>query len=75
MRQCCTCVYWDRSADETSHGRCHRYPPTPNDSMDERDGYTHRDMLARWPVTLPDAWCGEFKHRVVAVVRAKGVSK
>ena len=55
--QCETCKYWDREGGLRIVGRgtkpCRRYAPIASTAK----------VVAQWPLTKPDDWCGEWKPR------------
>lgn len=61
--QCCNCMYFDGYAPEADTGFCRRFAPRPKTAA--RDAMTESDfdVLAWWPVTMTDDWCGEFEPR------------
>lgn len=70
--QCKTCYFWEKEEDYP--GECKRSAPQPAlEALLSKILYPERDhididiafadLLAGWPVTDEDAWCGEFKPR------------
>ena len=64
-RRCDTCEHWFQLVDDDDghrlwRGQCRRHPPVPRE---EKHG------LGRWPVTLPDAHCGEWTAHTAPTAR------
>ncbi len=64
--QCSHCVYWvaDRTANPTTAGHCHRYPPGV---------YTNPQtgtVVQKFPTTDHHHWCGEWNGDETGLVEA-----
>jgi hypothetical protein len=62
---CVECRFWSSYNMEDDAGECRRLPPTPPAEQSEGDY-----AWARFPVTMPAQWCGEFKQKESADGRA-----
>ena len=54
--RCRRCRHWSPLAGNPEQGECRRFAPRPAVSSSVH-------MLASWPVTNGDDWCGEFVAR------------
>ena len=51
--RCRRCRYWSSLAGNPDQGECRRFAPRPAVSSSVH-------MLAAWPVTNSDDWCGDY---------------
>jgi len=54
-RHCSRCLYWRLLDANPNQGECRRYAPKP-------DAFESIHMMATWPITNIEDWCGEFKE-------------
>lgn len=75
--RCELCRFWECGPDEPEIGKCRRLPPRAVTEVDaelhelvcmiaDNSGAEHRfqpisDWFGAFPLTLLDAWCGEFR--------------
>ncbi len=59
--RCERCRFWEEFQDSDGWGHCHRYAPRPVVDPLRRDEEGHAYMVAYWPETDADEWCGEFQ--------------
>jgi len=52
-RRCTECRYWRLLETNPNQGECRRYAPRP-------DAFESIHMMATWPITNPEDWCGEL---------------
>lgn len=53
--RCESCRYW-----RTPGATCHKYAPR---YAHFREGMNWASPIARWPSTMADDWCGEWRER------------
>jgi hypothetical protein len=53
---CVSCRHWQRIDTNPNQGECRRYAPRP-------EAFESIHMMAAWPITNVDDWCGEFSER------------
>jgi hypothetical protein len=53
---CAICAYWQPLEESSFQGQCRRHAPRP-----EVSDSVH--MLAAWPVTNAQDWCGDFSAK------------
>jgi hypothetical protein len=52
--RCECCRYWHRLDTNPGQGECRRHAPSP-------EAFESIHMMAAWPVSNGDDWCGEFQ--------------
>jgi len=65
MKRCDGCKFWVKDREEDLDGSCRRSPPTPflktvMSPITQQQGVI---VLAYWPKTRPELWCGDYRGR------------
>lgn len=62
---CGACKFWKKAASvivgQNKEGECHRYPPSLH-LIPAPQGVM---AMSKFPITLPEEWCGEFKIKIM----------
>jgi hypothetical protein len=54
--RCADCCHWRLLEANPTQGECRRYAPRP-------EAFESIHMMATWPITNVEDWCGEFSAR------------
>ena len=66
MKRCDRCRFWIKDKEEDGDANCRRYPPTPflRAAMNPITQEQGMVILAYWPKTRPELWCGKYRRKV-----------